>query len=108
MIGPTIGQMRKRIRIEQPVRIGDGIGGGFITWQPVDTVWAALDPITGNEAVQANRISALITHQAWMRYRTGITTDMRLVFGIRRFNIVMAINHQERGRRLRLLLEERL
>jgi SPP1 family predicted phage head-tail adaptor len=104
----TIGALRKRIRIEQPVRIGDGIGGGFLTWQPVDTVWAALDPMTGNEAVYAQRVAANVSHQCWTRFRTGITTEMRIVLGTRRFNILMVFDHQERHRHLRLLLEERL
>ena len=105
---PTIGQMRKRIRIEVPQRVGDGIGGGFISWQLVDTVWAALEPLSGGEAVSAQRLAGSVSHEAWIRYRPGITPEMRLVFGIRRFDIRLVINHQERSRRLRLLLEERL
>lgn len=102
-----IGALRRRMRLEQQNRIGDGIGGAFTTWQLVDTLWVGLVPLSGNELVHAAAVRANVSHEIWLRYRPGVTPDMRFVQGLRRYDILMVIDHGDRRRRLRVLVEER-
>lgn len=104
------GALRHRlvIQVEQPVSDGGG-GQGADPWaNPVTlaTLWGAVEPLRGSERLRAMQIQDSLTHRVTLRYRAGITTSMRVVFGTRVFNIRAVINVGERNRVLELLCEE--
>jgi len=49
-----------------------------------------------------------VSHEIWIRYRTGVLPDMRFALGTRVFEIRAAIDSGERHRFLRCLVEERI
>ncbi len=100
------GVLRKRVTLQAESRTDDGAGGYALSWTDVATVWAEIAPLGGREAFAAHRLEARVTHRVRLRYREGITADMRLVMGSRVFNIRAVLNEGERNRWLDLLAEE--
>jgi SPP1 family predicted phage head-tail adaptor len=96
-IAPRLGAMRHRVTIETPVRTGDEAGGAVITWQPVATVWAEIQPKSGREIFESDQLGGRITHDVRMRYRDGVTPKMRIFHSGRLFDIRNVVNVSERG-----------
>ena len=104
-----IGKLRHRLTIQQSRRIGDGGGGSEGSWDDpikVATVWGSVKPLSGNERLRAMQLEARVSHRITIRYRTGITTAMRVLFGTRLFNIRAVLNLDERNRWLDIMAEE--
>lgn len=75
-------------------------------WDDVCTVWANIKPIAGKEYYQAETIESELTHRIIMRYRKGITPEMRVVYKGRIFYIQSVINDYERNVSLQLMCRE--
>jgi SPP1 family predicted phage head-tail adaptor len=102
----TTGSMRKRVTIQQETPTADGAGGYALAWTNVMTVWAEIEPITGQKVFVSEHLEGHVTHHVTMRYQSGITTDMRLNYNNRLFNIRAVLNTDESNRWLKLLVEE--
>ena len=102
-----IGALRHRLTLETPVRVDDGGGGVTLTWSAVATLWASIQPGSGNEVFAGDRLTGRITHEIRIRYRPGVTPDMRFRDNSRVFHILAAVELDERRRWLRCLCEER-
>ena len=76
----TLGALRDRIIIEQPVTVADGQGGRATTWSTFATVWAAVRPWAraGGEYLQANAVGAHQDYEIEIGYRGDITPLMRV------------------------------
>lgn len=101
-----IGDLRKRVTIQSETPTSDNAGGYALAWTDVATVWAEIEPLGGNEVFAAQHLEGHVTHRVTMRYRGGVTTDMRLTCGSRAFNIRAVLNTDERNRWIELLVEE--
>lgn len=104
-----IGHFRHRITFQEQVETPDGGGGYDLSWQNIaemPTVWARIIPLSGSERLAAQRLESRITHRIRIRYRAGITPDLRAAFKGRTFNIRAVINVEEKNRFLDLLAEE--
>jgi len=102
----NIGTLRERFTLEQPVRTADGGGGASVTWETVTDLWAAVRTITGDERLRHDQLAGRLTHEVWIRYRTGVTPAMRFRQGARIYEIVAVIEAKRRAR-LECLCEER-
>lgn len=100
------GTLRHRVRIQQLVQTGDGMGGIMETWQDVAVVWAAVEPLQGRELFEAQQVRAELSHRVRLRYRPDIAPKMRLIHKGRVFHIESVINRDERNRELVLLCAE--
>ena len=74
------GRLRHRIRIEQPT-LSQNPTTGAITeaWATVATVFAAIEPLSAREFIAAQSTQAQIAARIVIRYRSGLTPDMRLI-----------------------------
>lgn len=106
MKGVSIGALRARLAIEEPVSTPDGGGGAVVSWQAVAEVWASVTPVTGDERLEADATTARVTHRIVIRHRSGIRACMRLRLGDRIFQITAVLDAGARAR-LVLLCEER-
>jgi SPP1 family predicted phage head-tail adaptor len=104
----TIGALRHRMRLEQTDRVPDGGGGSVVSWSLITELWGSLEPLSGTEVIDADGLQGRVTHQVWLRYRSGVTPDMRLVLGPRKFDIRLVVDYGERRHHLRCLVEERV
>jgi SPP1 family predicted phage head-tail adaptor len=98
--------MRKRVTIQQETPTSDGAGGYALVWINVMTIWAEIEPITGQKVFTDGHLEGHVTHHITMRYATGITTDMRVTYNNRLFNIRAVLNTDEQNRWTELLVEE--
>lgn len=103
----VIGELRHRLTLERLVQSADGAGGFSEGWAVEATLWGRLRPLSGSEAVHADRLSGRHAHEITIRYRSGVDPSMRFRMGARIFEIVSIENLGERGRWLRALCEER-
>jgi len=107
MSGPSLGELRHRLVLEELQREDDEGGGFSENWVAVAELSAVLRPIGGGESVEADRIAGRVTHEIVLRYRDGVQPSMRFRKAARLFHIVSAIDLEERRRWLRCLCEER-
>lgn len=75
-------------------------------WKDIATTWANINPISGKEYYSAETINSDLTHKIRLRYRKGITPDMRVLYNGRIFYIVSVINEFERNSTLQLMCRE--
>jgi SPP1 family predicted phage head-tail adaptor len=103
----AIGALRLRLTLEAPSRAGDGGGGAVTSWTTITEVWAAVRPISGAESFELDRVAGKVTHEVVIRYRAGVTPEMRLRAGTRIFDIRSVFDPDARRRWLTCLAEER-
>lgn len=74
------GKLRHRIRFEEPAATQDPLTGEMVTgWQEVATVWGSLEPLSARDFIAAQANQSEITARILIRYRDGITPQMRAV-----------------------------
>lgn len=101
-----IALLRDRLTLEQTIRTPDGGGGAAIAWEPVAELWAHVRPISGDERLRHDQITARLTHTVWIRRRPGVVPAMRLRQGSRIYDIVAVLDTPSRTH-LKCLCEER-
>lgn len=92
-----IGKMRHRVALQSRAATQAGTGQPTGAWSTVATVWASIEPLQGRELVAAMAAQSELTHRVTLRYRSGITTKMRVSYGGRFFNIHAVRNSEERN-----------
>jgi SPP1 family predicted phage head-tail adaptor len=104
------GKLRHRVDIQVESLTPDGLGGFSSSWGSVtgmSSVPAAIMPLSSKEQLDAMKLESVITNKIRIRYRAGITSKHRIVFGSRIFNIKGApINYDERNKSLDFLVTE--
>lgn len=75
-------------------------------WKDIATTWANINPISGKEYYSAETINSDLTHKIRLRYRKGITPDMRILYNGRIFYIISVINEYEKNTMLQLMCRE--
>lgn len=103
-----IGTLRERVRLESQVRTADGMGAETVTWKDEGTVWAAIWPAVGSEAVKSGQLSFDITHRVRIRHRDDIRASWR-VYHKRKgqyFTVRSILNPEMKDRMLDLLCKE--
>ena len=81
------GALRHRITIKEKVSTIDDRGFAEESWTPVCTVWAAAENLRGREYFAAAAVQAEHTVRFTLRYRSGLDTTMRIVFGDSEYTI---------------------
>lgn len=101
------GTLNRQVTLQRAVPAGDGQGGTTRTWTDVAATWAAISARGGKEFQTAKQTRATLTDEVRIRYRTGITADMRVVYGTRVLSIAQPpIDVDARHEQLLLLCEE--
>ena len=69
-------------------------------------VWANVAPQTGREYEESQKIRAETTYNINVRYFPGITSDMKIMYGVKVFNIVSVLDINERHTNLKIVAAE--
>lgn len=79
---PRIGQLDRRIVIQEPTETRTATGGVETTWADWARCWAGVSyPLTGNnEDVQGDQPVATTRVQFTIRYRDGMSEKMRILY----------------------------
>ena len=95
-------KLTKRVKLQGVAHVSDDQGGFTDVWTDEATVYAALEPVKGYEKYQAMQAGTPVSHNVTMRYRAGVTTKTRLLYGSRVFDIKEVLNLNEDNRVLKL------
>ena len=87
-----IGELNKRITIKQFTTIVNENGFNEDTWANIATVWAKVTNLSGREYFAAAAVQAENTVKFTIRYMGNITTDMRILFQDKIYNITFIDN----------------
>ena len=101
-----IGLLKKRIVLQSKQIETDNAGVQTEVWKDAFETWAAILPLRGKEFFASNQIHSEISVKVVLRYKTGITSGMRVKYGTRFFDIKSVINIDERNRYLELMCLE--
>lgn len=102
-----IGKLRHRITIQNLVIIKDNIGQELEEWQDIATIWASVEPLSGKEYFNAQQTNSKVSTKITIRYLSGVTSEMRIIFQKHTYNILSVINFEERNIYLQLLCAEK-
>lgn len=101
------GALRHNVTIQQLTEADDNQGGYTSTWTTFATAAATVAPVKGEEMLEHKKLESTITHKIFIRYISGVTAKMRIVFGSRTFEIVGAPrNFDERDVYLEIMATE--
>lgn len=70
------------------------------------TVWASVEPTTGKEYLEAQRIRNELTYKIFTRYFADLNVDMIIDFKGRKFKIISMINYRESNEMLQFICVE--
>ena len=97
-----IGALRHRLALERSSLDANA----ETVWTAIDTVFAAISPISAREVETGGAMAGTVTHRIEMRFRADVSSRDRLRDGARIFRIVVARDLDERRNRLIVLAEE--
>ena len=101
-----IGDLRHRVDLQVIDRV-QGDGGQWVeTPRTLAGVNAHIEPLSGSERLAAMRLEHAVTHRITVRYGAGLSAARRIVFGLRTFRVVSALNEGERDRWIVFMAEE--
>lgn len=104
------GKRRHRVTFQRFTGARDGYGDPLLSedenWTDATALWAAVKPLSGREFYAAEQSQSEVTHKIDCRYRAGLTTDMRVCLGSRRFRIISIIDWEERHESLLIMCKE--
>ncbi len=100
------GTMRHRVEIHKATETANDFGELTLAPAIDSTVWAAIEPLSGQELFEARQVHGEVTHKITMRHGATVTVDYQLMEGARVFDIVSIINPKESNRELVLMCKE--
>jgi head-tail adaptor len=104
-------RLRRRLVLEESVRIADGSGGTSDQWQPLGALWAEVTASTGREEFAAAQVRPrtrfrIIVRGSPVGAPSRPRPDQRLREGARVFAIVTVAEADPAGRYLEITAEE--
>lgn len=99
----------KRARIEQNAPTRSSSGEAIDAWSVYAVVWCKINTVSGGETFQGHQVHAEATSVMTCAYESAplLTPAMRVVYNGRTFDILAALNRNERNREWRVELKER-
>ena len=97
----TAGMFRKSVKFQTRDGAVDSYGQQVTTWTDAFTTRASIEPLSAREVFAAQAVQSEVSHRITVRYRSQLANPtavaaMRVLYGTRVFNIVGALNINER------------
>jgi len=102
----SIGRMRYRVKVENATNTRDTGGGISQVYNSINFLYADIKPKSANSSYRQGMVQEKVTHELTIRFMDNISTNSRISFGTRLFDVKGIINIDERDRFLKLLCEE--
>jgi SPP1 family predicted phage head-tail adaptor len=101
------GKLRHRLTIQQPDQSEGSAGEMLPRYSTFATVWGSIEPLSGSEGIYGKQEGSESTHKIRIRYHAGITSDFRVLWNGRYFNLTEPPrNPEERNREMELICKE--
>jgi len=102
------GELQWRVTLETNTPTADATGEFVDTYSDFATVWAAIEPLSGQLLFQAQQANSEVQGRIRIRYLPGVLPTMRVKFGTRYFRILSIIDVNMNHVELHLLYREML
>lgn len=102
-----IGKLRQWVAVEAMETTRLRTGEDVPSWSVVFQCWASVEPTAGNKRWEAQQQTSDVSHAVTIRYRTGVTDQLRIVHEGRVLWIRAVLDFEERHEYLTLLCSER-
>ncbi len=95
MIQP--GRLRERITVQQATESRNSLGESVQSWSTFAERWASVDGLSSREVLLTGQQQTEINHRVPMRYLTGFTSAMRILWRSRVLEITSLLEHGNRS-----------
>lgn len=85
------GNLKQRVTIQTTGQIRDAAGQPSTGWVDYAMVWAGIRYLNGRQFLTANAEADSATVSIRLRYREDLTAAMRVVYGVKVFDIVAVL-----------------
>ena len=82
-----IGKLNRRITFLRLKTTEDEMGQDKAEWEEYCSVWATIKPCKSSEYNFMSKLKPEVTHRVYIRFRKGITADMRIQYQGRIYSI---------------------
>ncbi len=79
-MGLGSGAFDQRVAIESRTNTPNAYGEAVPAWATQAETWARVEPLRGKEFLAAEQTQGAVDYRVTIRYRTGITANMRVVW----------------------------
>lgn len=100
------GDLRQRITIQENTPTRNDSGELIESWSTWATVWGAVEPLAGREYFNAHQVTSEVDTRMRIRYRDGVTPQMRVSSDGRIYQIHAVVRVEERQREIHLMCSE--
>lgn len=92
------GRLRHRVSLQAYTEIIDpNTGAREKGWAEVAKVWASIEPLSARDFIQSAALQSQVTARITIRYREGVTADMRIVHRGKIYNITGVLADRDSG-----------
>jgi SPP1 family predicted phage head-tail adaptor len=88
----NINSYRSRITLQRLTYVSNNIGGFTVSWNDIDTVWANVKQVSGNEAIKFKQVYPTVSVKILIRYRSDLNPDYRIKYKNTYYNILSVID----------------
>lgn len=104
----VIGKLRHYVQIQSSADAQDDYGEQSKVWTTVESVFASIQPLRGQELLEFQQINSELTHRLIVRHTSNAKQNNRIKFGARIFDINVPRNIDERNNMQELLCKEKV
>lgn len=101
------GRLRDKITFQTYAESLTESGGLVKAWTDFAIVFAEILPVSGREYIAASQVQGEISHKIRIRYLSGLHSKMRIVSGLRTFEIVAILPDRTNAREIIILANEK-
>lgn len=100
------GKLRHQVTLQSNTPTRNNGGELVESWSTWATVWASVEPLDGREYFNAQQVTSEVTTRIRMRYRDGVTPQLRVAWRNRIYQVHAVIRVEERDREIHLMCSE--
>jgi SPP1 family predicted phage head-tail adaptor len=91
------GSLRERVTVQQASESRNALGETVLSWATFAERWASVEGVSSRELLQYGQQQIEVSHRVRMRWLSGLTQSMRIVWRGRTLEIVSLFEHGNRS-----------
>lgn len=103
-----IGKLRHYVDLQSATASQNNYGEESKVWATDESIFAQIEPLRGQQLLEYQQINTELTHRIIIRYTANATSEKRIKWGARIFDISVVRNIEERNIFQELLCKEKL
>ena len=102
------GALKHKVIFQKLTKVPSETGASKSQWGDIISPqeWTQIIPLKGEEKYQSQHLKTEVNHKIRLRYRSDLDSKMRVVYGLRIFNIDSILNPFERNKELQIMATE--